>query len=72
VTGFEEFVRIESGRPEHALIEAEIARIVDDLTVRVEPDPGDALVVASCNGHVRSHRSTATSVDTACSRCRRG
>jgi hypothetical protein len=45
VTEFEEWVRVESGRPEQALIEAEIARIVDDLTVRVQPDPGDAVTV---------------------------
>jgi hypothetical protein len=45
VNGFDDWVRVESGRPEQAQIEAEIARIVDDLTVRVQPDPGDAVGV---------------------------
>ena len=45
MTDFETWIRVESGRPEQAMIEAEIARIVDDLTVRVQPDPGDAVVV---------------------------
>jgi hypothetical protein len=45
VNDFDEWIRVESGRPEQAMIEAEIARILDDLTVRVEPDPGDLVVV---------------------------
>ena len=39
------WVRVDSGRPEQAMIEAEVARIVADLTVRVLPDPGDGVIV---------------------------
>jgi hypothetical protein len=58
VNDFDEYRRVESGRPEQALIEAEIARIVDDLTVRVQPDPGDAVTIEFfCN--VKSRKEVA-------------
>ena len=45
MTHFDAWRRGESGRPEQAMIEAELSRIASDLAVRVLPDPGDALTV---------------------------